>query len=226
MIAARHAQLVPVGLCVVLSLALAACNAGGTSPAPTATGTEACQVSAAKADLAQALGLDPGSVQLVKTEPTDWPDASLGCPERGVMYIQVVTPGCIVTLQADGKQYIYHTGGDRVVHCEEGAIQPPATGTPPPEEATLEPPLSQLVQVAKSDLARRLTVPVDDITVQSARAVQWRDSSLGCPKPGQGSMDVITPGFLIVLEAGGRAYEYHANQQQAVFCENPQPPLP
>jgi hypothetical protein len=62
---------------------------------------------------------------------------------------------------------------------------------------------------------------VGEITLLSAEAVQWRDSSLGCPQPGMNYLMVITPGYLIKLEAGGAIYEYHASASRAVYCDQP-----
>jgi hypothetical protein len=53
--------------------------------------------------------LDAASAQLgvpyqlivVMTAQRDWPDASLGCPEPGHAYAQIITPGYVVTLDTD-----------------------------------------------------------------------------------------------------------------------------
>ena len=47
---------------------------------------------------------------------------------------------------------------------------------------------------------RRTRSPFDTV-----RAVDWRDSSLGCPKPGMAYLDVITPGHRVTLRANGRS---------------------
>ncbi|GAB2567622.1 hypothetical protein [Kribbella endophytica] len=73
---------------------------------------------------------------------------------------------------------------------------------------------------AKADLAERLGVPVDDVTVVSSEEVTWPDSSLGCPQPGMMYAQVLTNGSRIVLSAGGQTYEYHSGGQRAPFlCE-------
>lgn len=53
-------------------------------------------------------------------EARQWPDSALGCPREDVMYLQVITPGFIVVINAAGKQLEYHadTRG-RVVLCQE-----------------------------------------------------------------------------------------------------------
>jgi hypothetical protein len=45
----------------------------------------------------------------------------------------------------------------------------------------------------------------------SAESVEWPDTSLGNPQPGMFYAQVITPGFKIILEAGGAQYEYHTD---------------
>lgn len=82
------------------------------------------------------------------------------------------------------------------------------------------------VRRAKEDAAKRAGVPVDAVAVTRVREVEWRDSSLGCPQPGMMYAQVITPGYLILVEAGGKTYEYHADRgQRVVTCDRPQPPV-
>jgi hypothetical protein len=63
----------------------------------------------ARADLAQRMQIDPDTIKLVSVEQVDWPDGCLGIQTPGVMCIMVITPGYRVILEADGKQYEYHT---------------------------------------------------------------------------------------------------------------------
>jgi hypothetical protein len=39
----------------------------------------------------------------------EWRDASLGCPVKGMMYAQVITPGFKITLEFEEQTYSYHT---------------------------------------------------------------------------------------------------------------------
>jgi len=66
-------------------------------------------LTAAKADLAQRLGVLEEEIQVRSVAPVLWPDTSLGCPEPSTMYAQVVTPGHIILLEVDGETYRYHT---------------------------------------------------------------------------------------------------------------------
>jgi hypothetical protein len=99
----------------------------------------------------------------------------------------------------------------------------PSTQPPSPGPST---PAGGPVEQAKSDLAGRLGISADEVTLVSAEEVTWRDSALGCPEPGMHYAQVLTNGSRIVLTAGGKQYHYHSGGQRAPFlCENPQPPL-
>jgi len=74
------------------------------------------------------------------------------------------------------------------------------------------------VAQAIADLAGRLGVAAEAIQVRSVEALEWPDASLGCPQPGMVYAQVITPGYRIVLEAGGQAYEYHSSRSRVVYC--------
>ncbi len=71
----------------------------------------------AKEDLSKRLGIPVDSVSVESVDQVDWPDASLGCPEPGKVYAQVITPGYRILLKANGKTYEYHSGANHVVHC-------------------------------------------------------------------------------------------------------------
>lgn len=95
-----------------------------------------------------------------------------------------------------------------------------STPTPGGEIVITDPTLVKLVNDAKTDLTTRANVPLTAITVKSAEAVEWRDSSLGCPIEGQMYAQVITPGYLIVLEAAGKEWNYHASANHVMYCAN------
>jgi hypothetical protein len=229
-----------VGLLVVLTLFLAACGAApsetetvspistpstGSSADPTTDIPAEAQelTSLVQRDLAERLGIATDAIKVVSVQSMQWSDTSLGCPKPGMAYATVITPGYKIVLEAEGNMYEYHTGSDNFVLCQDtsssGLEQQPA------HLVNLDPELAALVEEAKKDLSGRLDVAAGDIVLQSAEAVQWRDSSLGCPKPGMNYLMVITPGYLIKLEANGMTYEYHADKDKVFHCAEPQAPL-
>ena len=71
---------------------------------------------AARADLARRLGIATTGIKIVSTDGAIWRDASLDCPEPGVMYAQVLTPGYRITLEAGGNALSITPEGDGS-HC-------------------------------------------------------------------------------------------------------------
>jgi hypothetical protein len=65
-------------------------------------------------DLASKLGIGAGNIIVDTSEDAMWPDTSLGMPEPGKMYAQMLTDGFRVVLEAAGKKYEYHFGGGSV----------------------------------------------------------------------------------------------------------------
>ena len=83
----------------------------------------------AEADRLTALAIDTLSTQtnvaksqitVTRVEPVDWPDSSLGCPQPGMLYSQIVTPGYRIILSNGSQQYEFHTDrGNRVIPCQK-----------------------------------------------------------------------------------------------------------
>jgi hypothetical protein len=82
-------------------------------------------VALAKKALCAKLGVSADALQVDKAEAVDWPDAGLGCPEKGRMYAQMIVPGYKVTLKVDGKTYPVHVGAGRAVVCDTPTKAPP-----------------------------------------------------------------------------------------------------
>ncbi len=88
----------------------------------------------------------------------------------------------------------------------------------PPAQITAN--LQKLINLAKENLAGRLSVSLSQISLAAAEEALWPDSSLGCPQKGISYLQVQTPGYRIVLEHGGKVYEYHTDQSATVVLCN------
>lgn len=66
-------------------------------------------------------GITPGMISVESFEEEEFSDASLGCPEPGSSYAQVVTPGFKVMLSANDVVYDYRVAKDSdiVVLCSQ-----------------------------------------------------------------------------------------------------------
>lgn len=89
-------------------------------------GLPAEMLAALRADAARQGGIAEAEVRLASVQPVTWPDASIGCPQPGMLYAQMLVPGWRVTLQAGERRYDYHAArSGRWLHCPPGRAQPP-----------------------------------------------------------------------------------------------------
>ncbi len=97
----------------------------------------------------------------------------------------------------------------------EPAETEPVTGEVPP--AVLAAAKAELATIVGADAAA-------GAVVVSAEAVDWPDSSLGCPQPDMMYLQVITPGYQVVFEVGGVQYDMRAAASGGVVrCEPAKP---
>jgi hypothetical protein len=172
-------------------------------------------------DLIQQTGVERVDIRTIRAEAVVWDDASLGCPDKGEPYLQKSIHGYWVVAQIEGVYYDYRVSNSgHFILCERKDM--PTNPAPEAVEPTQEP----LVVQAREDLASRLYIQSSEIELIKFEAVTWPDSSLGCPQPGMVYADVLTPGYLIILSAANKEFEYHASRGAEVFyCENPSPPV-
>jgi hypothetical protein len=122
-----------VMIAVALAALLVACgnestSGGQPSMTPSTSGSSGPAtpggglVEQAKADLVKRLGVDAAEVKVVSSVEVTWPDGSLGCPEPGMYYTQMVVNGNRTVLEVAGKQYAYHSSVHRAPFlCEHPA---------------------------------------------------------------------------------------------------------
>jgi len=89
----------------------------GDIPSLPELGQMARPVALAMRELASHKDILPGQIQVHSVEAMEWPDSSLGCPEEGMMYAQVLTPGYRIILEAEGSMTVFHSDLERVVLC-------------------------------------------------------------------------------------------------------------
>lgn len=85
-------------------------------------------------------------------------------------------------------------------------------------QTTLPPETEALIARAKDMLTQisELKITAGDVSLAAVETRQWRDSSLDCPRPRMMYNQVITPGYLIILDANGKQYEFHTNTRETV----------
>ena len=75
-----------------------------------------------------------------------------------------------------------------------------------------------VAMLAIDTLAADLKVPREKVELDTVRAIDWRDSSIGCPKPGMAYLDVITPGHKVTLRVDGKIHVVHEAKNKAFVC--------
>ena len=146
--------------------------------------------------------LAPGEVGWPATYASQLPAGAYqltwGAPDYGSVMVDFT----IVELEGHlylGEESIQSTAGEATAdEREHGALQ-------------------SLVDLARVNLARRLDIDLDAISVQSIKEVDFPDASLGVPEPGKVYAPVITPGYAIKLAAGSQTYEYRASDERLAF---------
>ena len=94
------------------------------------------------------------------------------------------------------------------------------SGNNQPVEESLPPELPEdtesLVILAKFDLTIKTGVDIENIVTKNIKETLFDDASLGVPEAGITYDAIVTPGYIIMLEAGGDLYEYRASGAKVV----------
>jgi hypothetical protein len=108
-------------LSLCLFIVLTGCGNGVEAPdqPPKLPDDSDSLVKLAKFDLNLRFGFDIEEIETKSVEETLFDDASLGVPQPGATYEPEITPGYIITLEADGENYTYHASAKIVVFVPE-----------------------------------------------------------------------------------------------------------
>ena len=78
------------------------------------------------------------------------------------------------------------------------------------------------VNGAIEDLAGRLKVPAEMVSVVSQSQMTWPDSSMGCVRVGVKYEDILTSGSQLVLDVDGKQHFYQARPGKSYhYCVTP-----
>jgi hypothetical protein len=193
-------------------------KAAETAPNPPSTSTPASAANIealAKETLGKYLSRPVEEIELVSVVPIDWPDSSVGCPRPDREYLQVITPGHYAVLRHAGTTYRVHMAEGRAFVCDRPAGEVPPDKRPAPKLAI---PLEHLKTLARADLARRLGVAVEEVSLTRTESVVWPDTSLGCPEPGQTYQPEAAKGFVLEYSCRGRSFAYHTDRFRLLPC--------
>jgi hypothetical protein len=153
-------------------------------------GEVSASIKAATQELALQLDINPESIQVISVNAAEWPNSCLGAPEPEEMCAEVITPGFGGILEVNGVQYEFRSDetGDQI------RIIPEA------------------IQTAVQALAHKLEAESENIRLVSFERMTWNYSCLGVTSPKIECLQVITPGYRVVLQADGEQYVYHTDE--------------
>ena len=75
------------------------------------------------------------------------------------------------------------------------------------------------VDQARAAVAKQLRAQASEFTVVTVEPAQWSDSSLGCRKPNAMYQQVMSNGYVVVLEREGKRHTVNVAGTRAVICE-------
>jgi hypothetical protein len=92
------------------------------------------------------------------------------------------------------------------------------------DDSMVESAPDDLVQSIRVDAAERLGIELENVQIAISQPIEWSDASLGCPQGQSAFSQVITPGFLIVVDVGGNRLSYHTDAgSRFVLCADTKP---
>ena len=109
---------------------------------------------------------------------------------------------------------------DEALMLDQPASEPVAPGAASPAAGSI--PIPQEIAPVIAAIAKDLDVPATSLHVITVEPRDWPDSSLGCPRPDMLYAQVITPGYVILVEVSGERFEYHTDERgNIVRCPSP-----
>jgi hypothetical protein len=163
----------------------------------------------ARAVLAERLQVETGAIEVLEVEPAEWPNAALGCPEKGKVYAQVLTSGYRIRLGFEDQRHWLHVAGTNVVSCSE----PTADAS---RHSLVEAMAAATIE-ARRDLSARLGTEEAAVTVERVRPVTEAAGLEDC----RGSSEAPLEGggtLLLTLWAQGAFHRYRSDRGALTYC--------
>lgn len=140
-------------------------------------------------------GFEPSNVILLKTSEKTWINNCLELPNVNEGCNSTEVPGFLILLFADNHVF--------EVHSDEQSQNVRAINYLSQYSSPLE--------VAIRYLSVIEGLSAEEINVITFEPVEWPDSCLGVVEEGTVCVEVITPGYKILLDANGSPFEFHAD---------------
>ena len=75
--------------------------------------------------------------------------------------------------------------------------------------------------LVKTEAIKHTGAAPSSVSIVRVEAKEWPDAGLGCGQPGQGYLQMTTPGWLVEVAAASKTLEYHTDQtaNKIVLCK-------
>lgn len=206
-------------VCALLAIAIAAASGatlldGAAVANPIRGTTQTAQRSdrlpqavanAARRDLSQQTGISRDKLSIVESRRQTWPNGCLGIPKPGEMCTQARVEGWEVLVSDGSREWTYRT--DSTGRNVRLFASPDETENLP----------KSVARAVKRDLARRLRVPADSLSIERAERREWPNGCLGIPDPVALCTQAIVPGWEVTVVRGE---DVRSTQQRWVYRTN------
>lgn len=182
----------------------------------------------------QQSALPKAKLEVSSLQAVEWPDGSLGCPQPGVMYTQMVTPGFraivigtimgtdtatatdtatdTVTATESNRQFTVHIAHDKAFVCENSQ-----TNAAPKEDSSSD--LDTVLIKAKQHLANQLNIKEEEILLRSVKELRWlAKEDLNCKALAERIQqgEKFDSGYRLILQTNKQHFIYYSNSELEV----------
>ena len=155
--------------------------------------------------LAQELGVAEDQIEATEVVDVEFSDSCLGLGGPAESCLQAMTPGWLVLLDVNGAPYEVHTD-------ETGQQIRIAPALPEESDVPADMAADTAAAAAQEFVAAELDVALGDVQVVSVEPTEFNDGCLGFGRPDESCIQVITPGWIVILDVGGQTYEAHTDE--------------
>jgi hypothetical protein len=163
----------------------------------------------ARRTLAAKLSVPIDRIRIVSVSPAEWRDSSLGCPERGMMYTQVLTSGYKVRLRDGDREHEVHVAAGQAVICGSRAESKLPS-------ATLISGSLKAGDAVRAAVAARMRIESARVRIISTRPA--RSDSRPCPAA---PPEPTGAAFIVDAQAETQTFRYYTDDAVTVSCDEP-----
>ena len=102
--------------------------------------------------------------------------------------------------------------------CNLGSAVPATQNVPTMVAETIPPEV--IVQI-QNQVSQALSAAAEQIQIEMVEQRDWPDACLGLPNPDEACAEVITPGWLVVVDVGGTEYRYRVDETGTIIRQEP-----